>query len=141
MVFHGYDEMPDVNEQVFKDGWFHTGDLGYLDEDGFLYVVDRRSDLIISGGENIYPSEVEQVLMAYPGVKEAAVVGKRDACWGEVPVAFVVAKDAIAEDALIEFVRRKIASYKAPREIIFVDRLPRNASNKIMRRRLKEQLG
>mgnify|MGYP001159193241 FL=1 len=141
MVFHGYDEMPDVNEQVFKDGWFHTGDLGYLDEDGFLYVVDRRSDLIISGGENIYPSEVEQVLMAYPGVKEAAVVGKRDARWGEVPVAFVVAKDAIAEDALIEFVRRKIASYKAPREIIFVDRLPRNASNKIMRRRLKEQLG
>lgn len=140
MVFHGYDQMPEVNEEVFQDGWFHTGDLGYLDEDGFLYVVDRRSDLIISGGENIYPSEIEQVILAYPEVKEVAVVGKRDDKWGQVPVAFVVAKTAIEVNELLQFTKLHLASFKVPREIIFTDSLPRNASNKIMRHRLAEQL-
>lgn len=140
MVFHGYDKMPEVNEKSFNQGWFHTGDLGYLDEDGFLYVVDRRSDLIISGGENIYPSEVEQVILAFPGVKEVAVVGKKDDKWGQVPVAFVVSQTNINTDELIKFTNQQLASYKVPREIIVTDVLPRNASNKIMRHRLAEQL-
>src|SRR5699024_7062909 len=97
MVFHGYDQLPAENEQAFSDGWFYTGDLGYFDEEGFLYVVDRRTDLIISGGENIYPSEIEQIMLGYPGVADVAVVGMNDDKWGQVPVAFVVATKDVKE--------------------------------------------
>lgn len=140
MVFHGYDRLKEENEQSFTEGWFHTGDLGYVDEDGFLFVVDRRTDLIISGGENVYPSEIEQVLLAYPGIQEVAVVGKRDSKWGEVPVAFVVVDRAIDETDVITFAKEKLASFKVPQQIIRQQTLPRNASNKIMRHRLAEGL-
>jgi len=140
MVFHGYDQLQEENKRAFNEGWFLTGDLGYIDEDGFLYVVDRRTDLIISGGENIYPSEVEQALLAHEVVKDVAVVGKEDEEWGQVPVAFVVVSDNIEGDTLISFAKQRIASYKVPKQIIFMDKLPRNASNKVMRHRLAEKL-
>lgn len=140
MVFHGYYKQPEVNKQVFTDGWFHTGDLGYLDEDGFLYVVDRRKDLIISGGENIYPSEIENVLLAHPKVLDVAVVAKRDERWGQVPVAFVVAKETVKETELITFAEQSLARFKIPKQIIFTDSLPRNAANKIMRYQLQLEL-
>ncbi|MEI4769188.1 o-succinylbenzoate--CoA ligase [Psychrobacillus sp. FJAT-51614] len=118
------------------DGWLHTGDIGYIDDEGYLYVLDRRSDLIISGGENIYPAEVEQALTKHPGVREAGVAGKLDNKWGQVPIAFVVLKENVTEDELKKFMKTQIASYKQPVHYFFVDQLPRNASNKLMRRDL-----
>lgn len=122
------------------DGWLHTGDIGKLDEDGFLYVLDRRSDLIVSGGENVYPAEVEQVLVSHPSVREAGVTGMPDDAWGEVPAAFVVLKSPASEEELIKFCSERLARFKVPKAIIFKDGLPRNASNKLLRRELKEQL-
>lgn len=118
------------------DGWLHTGDIGYLDEEGYLFVVDRRSDLIISGGENIYPAEVEQALVKHPAVKEAGVAGRQDEKWGQVPVAFIVLKGEASEEALRKFMKEQLASYKQPVDYYFVDQLPRNGSNKLMRREL-----
>ncbi|MFJ5768222.1 o-succinylbenzoate--CoA ligase [Psychrobacillus sp. NPDC093180] len=116
------------------DGWLHTGDIGYLDEEGYLFVVDRRSDLIISGGENIYPAEIEQALVKHPAVKEAGVAGRQDDKWGQVPAAFVVLKEEITEEGLRAFMKKQLASYKQPVDYYFVDQLPRNASNKLLRR-------
>lgn len=110
--------------------------MGYLDEQGFLYVVDRRSDLIISGGENIYPAEIENMLLAHEAVKEAGVCGVEDAKWGQVPVAFVVLKAPITEKQLLDFCKRNLASYKTPKTIHVVSELPRNGSNKLLRRQL-----
>lgn len=118
------------------DGWLHTGDIGYLDEEGYLFVVDRRSDLIISGGENIYPAEVEQALVKHPAVKEAGVTGKLDDIWGRVPVAFVVLKGEISEEELRTFMKKQLAPYKQPADYYFVEQLPRNGSNKLLRREL-----
>ncbi|HWO75683.1 MAG TPA: o-succinylbenzoate--CoA ligase [Bacillus sp. (in: firmicutes)] len=139
-VTSGYFERPDANEQAFQNGWFRTGDIGYLDPDGFLYVLDRRSDLIISGGENIYPAEIESVLLSHPSVCEAGVVGKDDPTWGQVPVAFVVLSQQVNEAAIISWLKEKIASYKVPKQIIAVDYLPRNASNKLLRKELRNWL-
>ncbi|TSI03033.1 o-succinylbenzoate--CoA ligase [Lysinibacillus sp. BW-2-10] len=120
------------------NGWLHTGDIGYFDEEGYLYVVDRRSDLIISGGENVYPAEVENVLMGHPAVREAGVCGIEHEVWGQVPVAFVVLKHDVTEEELIAFCKEKLAKYKIPKQFYVVQALPRNASNKLMRRKLKE---
>lgn len=120
------------------DGWLHTGDIGYLDEEGYLYVVDRRSDLIISGGENIYPAEIENILMSHEAIQEAGVCGMDDETWGQIPVAFVVLKQDISKDDLLDYCLSKLAKYKVPKAFYFVDSLPRNASNKLMRRKLKE---
>lgn len=128
-------------EEERKDGWFHTGDIGYLDEEGFLYVQDRRSDLIISGGENIYPAEIEGVLTAHPCISDAGVVGKDDEKWGQIPVAFVVKKEEITEEEILDYCAKKLGKFKLPKEIHFVDELPRNASNKLMRRKLRDMLG
>ncbi|WP_144513992.1 o-succinylbenzoate--CoA ligase [Bacillus sp. FJAT-22090] len=122
------------------DGWLHTGDIGYIDTEGYLFVVDRRSDLIISGGENIYPAEIEQALVKHPAVKEAGVVGKEDDKWGQVPVAFLVLKGEVSEVELKEFMKSLVAPYKQPVSYYFVDQLPRNASNKLLRRKLSESL-
>lgn len=124
------------DQPTTQDGWLHTGDMGYLDEQGFLYVVDRRSDLIISGGENIYPAEIENVLLAHEAVKEAGVCGVEDAKWGQVPVAFVVLKASVTEKQLLDFCKRNLASYKTPKTIHVVSELPRNGSNKLLRRQL-----
>ncbi|PGE93632.1 o-succinylbenzoate--CoA ligase [Bacillus pseudomycoides] len=139
-VTHGYFKREDATRETIIDGWLHTGDLGYLDEEGFLYVLDRRSDLIISGGENIYPAQIEEVLLANPKVAEAGVVGKADEQWGQVPAAFIVKADDITEEELIQFCEEKLARYKVPREVHFLLELPRNASEKLLRRELRHLL-
>lgn len=130
----------------FKDkpttinGWLHTGDVGYLDEQGYLYVVDRRSDLIISGGENIYPAEIENVLLGHPNVKEAGVCGIEHDKWGQVPVTFIVAKKQMTEQEIIDFCIQHLANYKVPKQVHFVSHLPRSGSNKLLRRKLMQLL-
>ncbi|MEK4951204.1 o-succinylbenzoate--CoA ligase [Bacillus sp. FSL W8-1127] len=137
-VTKGYLKREDANRERFQDGWLFTGDIGYLDEEGFLYVLDRRSDLIISGGENIYPAEIESVLTGHPDVVEAGVIGVNDANWGQVPVAFLVVKKNVPEKELLDYCRMHLAKYKIPRRFFTVPALPRNASNKLLRRELKQ---
>ncbi|MBP1950322.1 o-succinylbenzoate--CoA ligase [Virgibacillus litoralis] len=137
MVTSGYFKNEAATEKTLNDGWLATGDLGYLDDDGFLYVVDRRKDLIISGGENIYPTEIESVLSEMDAVQEVGVVGRNDDRWGQVPIAFVVTNDkSVSAEVLLEFASQKLAKYKLPKEIHFIDKLPRNASNKIVKNKL-----
>jgi acyl-CoA synthetase (AMP-forming)/AMP-acid ligase II len=139
-VFKGYWRDPAATATAFRAGWFHTGDVGYLDGDGFLYIVDRKKDMIISGGENIASPEVERVLYEHPAVLEAAVVGRRDPRWGEVPVAFVVRRPGaeVAEADLREFCLARLAKFKVPRAVEFIDALPRNPSGKVLKRVLRE---
>ncbi|KMY30078.1 O-succinylbenzoic acid--CoA ligase [Lysinibacillus xylanilyticus] len=118
------------------DGWLHTGDIGYIDEEGYLFVIDRRADLIISGGENIYPAEIENVLLTHPAVKEAGVCGIDDEAWGQVPIAFVVLKEEVQVEQIQAFCQKKLAKYKIPKEIVVTDELPRNGANKLLRRKL-----
>lgn len=138
-VTKGYWQRPEATAQAIRGGWFFTGDIGYLDEDGFLYVLDRRSDLIISGGENVYPAEVEAVLLSHSDVEEAGVTGVENETWGQVPYAFVRLKRGASPDeaALRAFCRERLAKYKVPARIYFVDELPRNAAQKLLRRELK----
>ncbi|MCP3762414.1 o-succinylbenzoate--CoA ligase [Domibacillus sp. A3M-37] len=138
-VTPGYLNRPEANKQAFQHGWFRTGDIGRLDEDGFLYVLDRRSDLIISGGENIYPAEIESVLTGHPAILEAGVTGVPNDQWGSVPAAFYVNKEPISEEELIDFCREKLARYKVPAYFVKVDTLPKNAANKLLRRELAKQ--
>ncbi|WP_018934092.1 o-succinylbenzoate--CoA ligase [Gracilibacillus lacisalsi] len=137
MVTSGYYHREKANKEAFRNGWFHTGDLGYVDEEGFLFVVDRRSDLIISGGENIYPAEVEEVLLSFKGVQEAGVTAIEDSKWGQVPVAYVVANEGVTAEQLLVHCRARLASFKVPKTIYFRDQLPRNATNKLQRHLLK----
>ena len=138
-VFKGYWRDPEATAAAFAGGWFHTGDIGVRDDDGYLYIVDRLKDMIVSGGENVAGSEIERVLYEHDGVLEAAVVGRPDDRWGEVPVAFVVLRpDATASaDDLIEHCRGQLARFKVPREILFLDALPRNPSGKVLKRELR----
>lgn len=139
---------PNVSSGYYKlqtnepSEFFYTGDLGYVDEEGFLFVVDRRSDLIISGGENIYPAEIESILLSHPDVVEAGVTGREDPTWGKVPIAFVIAKSSahLSEQEIIEYCQKKLAKFKIPKEIHFVSNLPRNAANKLVRRELHKLL-
>jgi O-succinylbenzoic acid--CoA ligase len=124
-----------------RDGWLHTGDLGRLDTDGYLYVLDRRDDLIVSGGENVYPAEVEAVLLAHPAVAEAGVIGVPDAEWGRRVTGVVVTRPGATTtaDELIAFCRQRLAGYKVPRHLEFRDALPRNAAGKLLRRELRTE--
>ncbi|MCY0869528.1 MAG: o-succinylbenzoate--CoA ligase, partial [Firmicutes bacterium] len=124
------------------DGYFRTGDVGYLDEGGFLHVLDRRSDLIVSGGENVYPAEIESALCAHPAVKGAGVVGEAHERYGQVPVAIVVLRAGAqaSSEQLMAFCRARLAGYKVPRRVIFADRLPQNASGKLVRKELRAWL-
>ncbi|MCM3710251.1 o-succinylbenzoate--CoA ligase [Sporosarcina luteola] len=126
------------DREPLEDGWLPTGDIGYIDEEGYLFIVDRRSDLIISGGENIYPAEIENVLMSHPEVKEAGVCGVDHPEWGSVPVAFIVGDEHLTELNLERYCNQQLGRYKVPRAFHFVDELPRNASNKLLRRELRE---
>lgn len=142
-VSPGYYRRPEESAAVRKDGWLRTGDLGYYDDEGYLYVLDRRTDLIISGGENVYPAEVESVLKSHPAVVEAGVAARPDARWGQVPVAFVVARQAPSERLAAELIQHcaaRLARYKVPAEVRFVDELPRNATGKLARRLLRDWL-
>jgi O-succinylbenzoic acid--CoA ligase len=139
-VTPGYLNRPDATSQAIRDGWLHTGDIGYLDPEGYLYVLDRRDDLIISGGENVYPAEIEAVLQSHPDVVEAGVYGAPDERWGQVPVAAVVLREGAKSgpDALIAYCRERLAAYNTPARIELRDTLPRNAAGKLVRNRLPE---
>ena len=138
-VFKGYWRDPDATASAFKGGWFHTGDIGVRDDDGYLYIVDRLKDMIVSGGENIAGSEVERVLYEHDAVVEAAVVGRPDDRWGEVPVAYVVVREGetVTADSLIDHCRGQLARFKVPKDITFLDALPRNPSGKVLKRELR----
>jgi long-chain acyl-CoA synthetase len=142
VVMAGYWNQPDATAETLRGGWLHTGDVGSFDADGFLTLLDRSKDLIISGGMNIYPREVEEVLLRHPGVRAAAVVGRSDPEWGEAVVAFVVADDggAPTPEDLDRICLHTIARYKRPKEYRFVDALPTNNYGKILKRELRERL-
>ena len=138
----GYFKEPEATAEAMRGGWLHTGDIGYLDEDGFLFVVDRKKDMIIKGGENVFPAEVENALYKHPDVAEAAVVGVPHDVYGEDIVAFVVKNsDAdVTEEALIDHVKTQISSFKAPSQVHFVPDLPKSGVGKILRRELRDQI-
>jgi acyl-CoA synthetase (AMP-forming)/AMP-acid ligase II len=138
-VMTGYWRKPDETEETIRDGWLYTGDMGYYDEKGFIYIADRKKDMIISGGENVYPREVEEVLYRHPAVKETAVIGVPDPYWIERVHALVVLKgDAqAAEEDIISFCKEQIASYKAPKTVEFVESLPKNPQGKILKKEIR----
>ncbi|HWF78235.1 MAG TPA: long-chain fatty acid--CoA ligase [Caulobacteraceae bacterium] len=139
-VLSGYWRNPDATRASFTDGWFRSGDVGVWDEDGYLYIVDRKKDMILTGGENVYPREVEEILYEHPAVVEAAVVGAPDPRWGEKVVAVVCARETVTGADLVAFIRERIASYKKPRHVVFIDELPKNASGKVLKRELRERI-
>ena len=138
-VMAGYHGNPDATAEAFAGGWFHSGDLARLDDEGYLWLVDRKKDLIISGGENVYPAEVERVLREHPAVADAAVVGVPHPRWVETPVAFVAATAEVTEEELIAHCRERLAGFKKPSAVVFLDELPRNAGGKVLKRVLREE--
>jgi len=142
-VMKGYWNNPKATEETIVGGWLHTGDLARFDKDGFLYIVDRKKDMIISGEENIYPAEIEQVLYSHPKILEAAVIGVPDEKWGESVKAIIVCKpsETITEKEVIDYCKKNLASYKKPKSVEFVDQLPRNPSMKILKNVLREKYG
>ncbi len=143
VVMAGYWKQPDATAEALRGGWLHTGDVGSFDADGYLTLRDRSKDLIISGGMNIYPREVEEALLRHPGVRAAAVVGRPDAEWGEAVVAFVVAADGAAPPPVEDLDRTcldHIARFKRPKDYRFVDALPTNNYGKVVKRELRDRL-
>lgn len=139
-IMKGYWKMPEATaEAIVEGGWFRSGDAGYLDGDGYCYIFDRVKDMIVSGGENIYPAEVENALMAHPAITDVAVIGIPDEKWGEVPMAIVVRKKEVAVDEkeIIDFARTKLAGFKCPKSVAWADALPRNPSGKILKKDLR----
>ena len=137
-VMSGYWNRPEATAESLRGGWMHTGDVGYRDVRGYLHITDRRNDTIISGGENVYPREVEAALLEHPGVSDIAVVGTPDPIWGEVVTAFVV-EPAPGDDALATWARERLAGYKVPRRWLRVPELPRNATGKVLKHELRER--
>ncbi|MCC5999317.1 MAG: AMP-binding protein [Pararhodobacter sp.] len=135
-----YWNRPEATEKAFRNGWLHTGDIGTMDEDGFFYILDRKNDMLISGGFNVYPREVEEVLMAYPGVVEAAVVGLPDDTYGERVHAVVSGRAGLDAQAILEHARGQLAGYKRPRGIDIWPELPKSSANKILRRAVRDRL-
>jgi O-succinylbenzoate-CoA ligase len=135
-----YWNRPDATRDAFDNGWFRTGDIGEIDDDGYLYIKDRLKDMIISGGENIYPAEIESVIIGIPGVSEVAVIGLTDEKWGEIACAIVVADQSeVSEQQIVEFCGTRLARYKLPKKIIFVEAIPHNPTGKILKRVLRDQ--
>lgn len=141
-VMKGYWKDPELTAKTLRGGWLHTGDLATVDEHGFIYIVDRKNDMIITGGENVYPYEVERVLYEHPAVLTAAVVGVKSEKWGEEVTAVVVLKqgETATEDELIALCRSKIAGYKCPKRVVFVESIPTSAVGKVLRRQVRERL-
>jgi acyl-CoA synthetase (AMP-forming)/AMP-acid ligase II len=137
----GYWNLPEKTAATIKEGWLYTGDFGRFDGDGYLFIVDRKDDMIISGGKNIYPREIEEVLYTHPAVLEAAVIGVPDDYWGESVKAFVVLKEGMCatEDEIIDLCKKTIASYKKPRSVEFLRQLPKSPTGKILKREIKAQ--
>ena len=140
-LFSGYLNLPEATERSMLGDWFVTGDLARIDDEGYVYLVDRKNDMIISGGENVYPREVEEVLLAHPAVAECAVAGLPHPYWGEQVTAWVVLRKGIEGDtaSLTDLCRQKLSPYKVPKDIRVIDALPRNSMGKILRRSLREQ--
>jgi acyl-CoA synthetase (AMP-forming)/AMP-acid ligase II len=138
-----YYKNPEGTAEAMRNGWFHSGDLVRRDEEGFLYIVDRKTDMIVSGGENIYPAEVEEVLYRHPKILEAAVIGVHDEQWGEAVKAVVVPKpgEELTEEEVIDFCKEHLASYKKPKSVDFIDALPRNPTMKVLKTVLRERYG
>jgi long-chain acyl-CoA synthetase len=138
-VMEGYWKNPEATSDALRGGWFHTGDMAYMDADRYLYIVDRKHDLIISGGENVYPREIEEALFSHPAILEAAVCGIPHPDWGEVPKAFVVLREGqeAGAEEIIGYCRQNLARYKCPREVMFLKELPKTASGKITRAGVK----
>ena len=141
-VFAGYYDNPEANAKAFRNGWFCTGDLGYLDEQGYLYITGRASDMYISGGSNIYPREIEEKLLAHPQIGEVAVLGVPDPAWGEAGIAVCVAEPGavVGEAELLSFLDGKIARYKMPKRFIFIEEMPKSAYGKITKKLVREAL-
>ena len=139
-VMMGYWNQMEETARVFRNGWLLTGDVGYRDDDGYYYITDRKKDMLLVNGNNVYPREIEEVIYQFPNVKETAVVGQADARRGEQPIAFVVPNDdtTVNADALLKFVRGKLADYKVPRRVILAPALPRNATGKILKTELRQ---
>jgi long-chain acyl-CoA synthetase len=140
-VMRGYWNQPEETAKVLRDGWLYTGDVGYRDAEGYYYITDRKKDMLLVNGNNVYPREIEEVIYQFPGIKETAVIGVPDARRGERPVAFVITAEgqAVEEKALLQFVRSKLADYKVPKRVIFVPALPRNVMGKILKTALRQQ--
>jgi len=142
-VMKEYYKNPEATREAMRGGWFHGGDLVRMDEEGFIYIVDRTKDMIISGGENIYPAEIEGVLLKHPKIAESAVIGVHDKEWGESVKAIVVPKpgEVLSEKEVIDFCKKHLASYKKPKSVDFIEALPRNAMGKVMKTELREKYG
>src|SRR6185437_6189692 len=139
-IMKGYWNKPDATQTSIREGWFASGDAGFFDADGYLYIHDRVKDMIVSGGENIYPAEVENALMGHPAIADVAVIGVPDARWGEAVKAIVVRKPGLeaVPAEIIAFARERIAGYKLPKSVDFIDALPRNPSGKVLRKDLRK---
>jgi acyl-CoA synthetase (AMP-forming)/AMP-acid ligase II len=142
-IMQGYWNNPEATAETLRDGWLHTGDIGQIDEEGYLTIVGRVKDLIISGGENVYPVEVENVLTSHPLVSEAAVIGVSHRKWGEVPLAIIVSQGAEPPQAeeLQEFCRQQLAAFKVPAHFHLIDAIPRNPSGKVLKQQLRNDIG
>jgi acyl-CoA synthetase (AMP-forming)/AMP-acid ligase II len=138
----GYLNRPEETARAFDRGWLHTGDIGRMDADGYLYIVDRKKDMIRTGGENVFAKEVEEAIITHPAVKDCAVIGLPDADYDERVVAIVVTEDgdAVTEEDIVGYVRARIAGFKSPREVHFVDELPKTAAGKTAKHELKAPL-
>jgi long-chain acyl-CoA synthetase len=138
-IMKGYYKNPEATAETMRGGWFHSGDLGYADDDGFLFIVDRKKDLVIRGGYNVYPREIEEVLYAHPSIAEAAVIGKPDDKLGEEVVAVVTLKAgaSVTPEEVISYCKERLAAYKYPREVRIVDALPMGPTGKILKKELR----
>ena len=141
-VMLGYWNQPEETAKAMRNGWLLTGDIGYRDADGYYYITDRKKDMLLVNGLNVYPREIEEVLYQFPGVKEVSVVGVPDSRRGEQPLAYVALEEGVNPDekAIIAFVRSKLADYKVPRQVFFLAALPRNATGKILKTALREMV-
>jgi len=136
----GYYKKPEETAEAVRDGWFHTGDIGYMDDEGYLYIVDRKKDMIIAGGFNIYPREIDEILYEHPKIKEACAVGLPDPYRGETVKAFIALKDGetMTADEVIAYCREKLTGYKVPKTVEFMDELPKSVIGKVLRKKLRE---
>jgi acyl-CoA synthetase (AMP-forming)/AMP-acid ligase II len=141
-VFAGYYNNPEANAKAFRNGWFRTGDLGHMDEQGFLFITGRASDMYISGGSNVYPRETEEKMLTHPAIAEVAIVGVPDRIWGEVGIAVAVLRPgaALSEAELLAWMEGKVSRYKLPKRVFFWDEMPKSGYGKITKKIVKEAL-